>query len=135
MMAGTARGGTGVATVGAIAYLFFIGRAFVDWRYVYPEFVPAADIATTVGAIAFYLVVSAAWLWALFGVRDGRRSGYLTLIGLTGLSLVVGAVATWLAFCPFVCQTAFPLMETANSGGAIVGLITVVLAWRGRPPA
>lgn len=122
-----------VAVLGTIGYLAFIARALLDWRFVYQDFVSAADLLTTTLSIAFYLAVSAVWLWALFGVRDGRRAGYLALIGLSAVLLVAGAVATWFGFCSFVCQTAFPLMETANTGGAVIGLVTIVVARRARP--
>ena len=120
---------------GSVALLAVLARAFLDWRYVYPEFTGTA-IWPTVAALAFYVAVAAVWIWALLEAAAGRRRGVTAIAVLVALMLLGQAVATWFAFCAFPCGTAAPLMETANSGGAIIGAVTLAIAVRAlRRPA
>ena len=126
----------GVTVLSALAFLAFMERALLDWRFVYGEFVKETDLATTVLAIAFYLLVSAAWLWGLMAAARGSRNGLWTLLALSLLLLVGLGVATPVSFCPSPCQTAWPLMEVSNWAGLVVGLLAALSAWlRLRQPA
>ena len=122
-------------TLGIVAFLAFIARTMLDWRFVYVDYIRTTEIATTALAIAFYVVVSFVWVWALFSARDGRRSGMLTLIGLSAVLLVALGVATWVSFCRFPCQSAWPLGEGINTGGTIIGVVAIFVAWRARVTA
>src|SRR3990172_7053951 len=48
----------GAILLSAVAFLAFIERAFLDWRFVFAEFVPDTDIATTALAMGFYVAGS-----------------------------------------------------------------------------
>ena len=125
-----------MTVLSALAFLAFMERALLDWRFVYGEFVKETDLATTVLAIAFYLPVSAAWLWGLMAAARGSRNGLWTLLALSLLLLVGLGVATPVSFCPSPCQTAWPLMEVSNWAGLVVGLLAALSAWlRLRQPA
>ncbi len=119
----------------ALAFLAFFGRALLDWRFVYPEFMAETDIATVVAAMAFYLAVGAIWIWGIVGLAAGRRSGANAVLILALLFLVVAGVATPVAFCAFPCQTAWPLMEIANWSGIVVGVLSSASAFLSRPSA
>lgn len=118
----------------ALAFLVFFGRALLDWRFVYPDFMAETDVATAAAAMAFYLVVGAIWLWGIVGLAAGRRSGANAVL-ILALVLVVGGVATPIALCAFPCQTAWPLMEIANWSGIVVGVLASASAFLSRPPA
>jgi len=119
----------------ALAFLAFFGRALLDWRFVYPDFMAETDIATAAAAMGFYLAVGAIWIWALVGLAAGRRSGANAVLILALLFLVVTGVATPVAFCAFPCQTAWPLMEIANWSGIVVGVLSSASAFLSRPSA
>ena len=125
----------GVAILSALALMAFLARSWLDWGFVYPEFVPETDRASITISLAFYLAVTGAWLWALSAsARDSRR-GLWALFGLA-LLLVVGGVATPVALCAFPCQTAWPLMEVSNWSGLVLGILAGASAWlRLRQPA
>jgi len=118
----------------ALAFLAFFGRALLDWRFVYPEFMAETDIATAAATIAFYLAVGAIWIWGIVGLAAGRRSGANAVL-ILALVLVVGGVATPVALCAFPCQTAWPLMEIANWSGIVVGVLSSASAFLSRPSA
>jgi hypothetical protein len=119
----------------ALAFLAFFARALVDWRFVFPDFIAETDVAVTAAAMAFYLAVGAIWIWGIVGMAAGRRSGANAVLILALLGLVVGGVATPVAFCAFPCQTAWPLMEITNWTGIVVGVLASASAFLSRPPA
>jgi hypothetical protein len=124
--------GRRVVLLGGIGLVAFAARIMLDWRWVYSEFIPASDIGTAALSMAFYLATVAAWTWALLAAADGRRSGFLALALLAGVMLVGQGAATWVAFCPFPCQTAWPLGEGINTSGVLVGLVVLVAAFSAR---
>jgi len=120
---------SGVTGLSTLAFLAFIERSLFDWRFVYIEFVPDTDIATTTFAMAFYLLVSGAWIWGLFAADRGSRAGLWTLLSLAIVLLVVLGVGTLVSFCPSPCQTAWPLGEASNWVGLALGLLAALSAW------
>src|SRR3990170_6814124 len=113
----------GAILLSAVAFLAFIERAFLDWRFVFAEFVPDTDIATTALAMGFYVAVSGTWLWALAAAARGGRGGIVALLVLSLLLLVGLGIGTLVSFCPSVCQTAWPLGELSNWAGLVIGLL------------
>ena len=88
----------GAITLSVIAFLTFLGRAFMDWRYEYPHQDPVGAWDTP-GAL-IYMALAGLWLWGMLaGVRGSRRG----LIGSLGAVLVLDvafALATYFFFCP-----------------------------------
>lgn len=109
--------------VSVVAYLVFLERAFLDWRFVYDEFMSDTDVGTASATLAFYLVMAGIWLWALMAAARGSRRALVALLGLALLLLVGLGIGTLVSFCPSPCQTAWPLMEASNWIGLFVGLI------------
>ena len=62
-----------VLAAGNLAFLVFLARGWLDWRFVYGEFAADDDIATTFITILFYTAVCAVWIWALVAPK-GRSS-------------------------------------------------------------
>lgn len=104
-----------------LAFVAFLERAFLDWRYVYVDL--TSDVATTGLTLAVYVLLVGAWLWALAGVARRRRRGVIAVVCLTAVLLVAMSIATASAFCPSPCSTAWPLMEASNWFGLVVGLV------------
>lgn len=111
-----------------LAFLLFLARSWLDWRFVFPEFMADSDIPSALGMLAFYVVVSAAWIWTLVAIGRERRAGATAALALSLLLLVIGGVATLVSLCPSPCGTAWPLMETANWLGIVVGMLSVASA-------
>jgi hypothetical protein len=104
-----------------LAIVAFLERAFLDWRYVYVDLTP--DVATTGLALATYVLLVGAWLWALAGVARRSRRGVIAVVCLTAVLLVAMSIGTMSAFCPSPCSTAWPLMEASNWFGLVVGFV------------
>jgi len=118
----------GAVVLSAAAFLAFLERALLDWRYVFPEFVPKTDTVTAAVSVAFYVACAAAWLWALSAASRGSRGGLRALLVLALLFGVVMGVATPTALCRFPCQTAWPLMEVSNWVGLVIGVLAAAAA-------
>lgn len=88
----------GAITLSAIAFLTFLGRAFMDWRYEYPFQDPAGNWDTP-GAL-IYMALAGAWLWALLRVARGSRGGLVGNLVAVLLLDVALALATYFIFCP-----------------------------------
>jgi hypothetical protein len=58
-----------------IAFLTFLGRAFLDWRYEYPLQDPTGSWATP-GAL-IYTALAGGWLWSLLAAARGSRRGLI----------------------------------------------------------
>lgn len=73
--------------------------------------------------LAVYVLIAAAWLWALFAVAHRRRTGVVAVLALSAILLIGLWVGTVVALCPSPCQTAWPLMEVSNWAGLALGII------------
>lgn len=88
----------GAITFSVIAFLTFLGRAFMDWRYEYPLQDPAGSWAT-LGAL-IYMALAGGWLWSLLAGARGSRWGLIASL-IWAMMLDVGlALATYFVFCP-----------------------------------
>jgi len=58
-----------------IAFLTFLGRAFMDWRYKYPQQDPAGRWDTPMALI--YKVLLGVWLWGLLAAGRGSPLGLI----------------------------------------------------------
>jgi hypothetical protein len=122
--------------VSVVAYLAFLERAFLDWRFVYDEVMSDTDVGTAIAALTFYVALAGIWLWALMAAGRGSRAALVTLLGLALVLLVGLGAATFVSFCPSPCQTAWPLMEVSNWIGLVVGLVAsgvLIVQLRGTP--
>lgn len=117
-----------VFAIGVVAFLAFLGRAFIDWRFVYVEFLSADDRAGTLAFLVGYLALAAAWLWALMAVSRRRGAGAVGVLVLSLLLLVGIGVATPTAFCPAPCPTEWAWGWELNWAGLVVGLLAAVAA-------
>lgn len=88
----------GTIALSVIALLTFLGRAFLDWRYQYPESDPAGNFDTSTALI--YMLLIGIWLWGLLTASRGSRGGLITSLVAVLLLDVVFALVTYFIFCP-----------------------------------
>lgn len=102
------------------AMLSFMGRTFIDYGYVFPEFgVPTSMVLPiTAGMLAFY----GGWLWALVAAAHEQRKGFIAIL-IYNLLLLVFGVSTFTTLCPSPCETAWPTGEILMWSNVIIGII------------
>ena len=107
------------------AFLSFLTRAFIDFRYVHAElgYTGAAFIWMTLAHLAFY----GGWVAALVAASHRRRGAMYVLAGYAVLLVLFGFV-TSTTFCPSPCRTAWPLGEIAIWSNYLLGIPAVALA-------
>lgn len=88
----------GAITLSVLALLTFMGRAFLDWRYEYPQQDPAGNWDTS-GAL-IYMALIGGWLWGLLAAGRGSRRGLIVCLIAVLLLDVVFAGVTYFFFCP-----------------------------------
>jgi hypothetical protein len=101
------------------ALLSFLGRTFIDYGYVFPEFgIDMPELfPITLGMLAFY----GGWLWALIASAGGSRAGFITVL-LYNLLLLLFGISTFTTLCPSPCETAWPLGETLMWSNIVIGV-------------
>jgi hypothetical protein len=106
-----------------MALLSFLGRTFIDYGYVFPEFgITMSDLLPiTLGMLAFY----GGWLWALIAAGRNSRKGFSALLVYNLLLLVFG-VSTFTTLCPSPCGTAWPTGEILMWSNVIIGITAIV---------
>jgi len=112
----------GAITLSVLAFLSFLGRAFLDWRYEYPQQDPTGSLDTPMALI--YLVLAGGWLWGLLAAVRGSRRGLI--VGLVAALLldVALALATYFILCPpWTDCTGWPNAWPWNWSNLITGLL------------
>jgi hypothetical protein len=127
----------GAVTLSSLAFLTFLGRAFMDWRFEYALQDPEGSFAA-VGAIA-YMAIAGGWLWALLVAVRGSRRGLITTLVFVVLLDVAMALATYFIFCPpwTGCEGwpgAWP-WNWSNLISGLLAVIAIVLHLRQHPAA
>jgi len=115
----------GAITLSVIAFLTFLGRAFMDWRYEYPHQDPLGSWDTP-GAL-IYMALAGLWLWGMLTAVRGSRRGLIgSLIAVLVLD-VAFALATYFFFCPpwTGCQ-GWPNAWPWNWANLITGAVAAV---------
>ena len=102
------------------AMLSFLGRSFLDYGYVFPEFgIGMPDLFfVTVGELAFF----GGWLWALIAAGGASRRGLIGLLVYNVLLLLFG-ISTLTSLCPSPCGTVWPLGEILIWSNVVIGFI------------
>jgi len=115
----------GTITLSVVAFLTFLGRAFMDWRYEYPNQDPVGNGDTSTALI--YMVLIGGWLWGLLAASRGSRRGLIVSLIAVLLLDVALALATYFLFCPpwTGCQ-GWPNAWPWNWSNLISGVIAAV---------
>ncbi|RME11094.1 MAG: hypothetical protein D6802_07660 [Ardenticatenia bacterium] len=116
----------GTVTTSLLALLVFLGRAFIDYHYVYSEF--GLGMGTLTFSMLLNLALFGGWIWGLLKMVQGSHRGIKAVLGFNVFFLLVVAVGTLVAYCPSPCQTAWPLAEIANWLSLFLGLLATTSA-------
>ena len=54
---------SGAITISVISFLVFLGRAFIDFYYVFDEF--GLSVGMIAGAVVIYLALFGGWIWGI----------------------------------------------------------------------
>jgi hypothetical protein len=114
----------GAITLSVISLLVFLGRAFIDFYFVFGEF--ALNLSMIALAMLFYLALFGGWIWALLAAVQGSRRGVIALLGIDLFFLLVIAIGTLVSYCPSPCQTAWPLGEITNWSSLVIGFLAAI---------
>lgn len=114
----------GAITLTVISLLVFLGRAFIDFYFVFGEFGLSLGMVTV--AILVYLALFGGWIWALLAAVKGSSRGVAALFGFNLFFLLFIAVGTLVSYCPSPCSTAWPLGEITNWLSLVVGLLVAI---------
>ncbi|HEY5729228.1 MAG TPA: hypothetical protein VLA72_02815 [Anaerolineales bacterium] len=115
----------GTITLSVIAFLTFQGRAFMDWRYEYPNQDPTGSLDTMMALI--YMALIGGWLWGLLAASRGSRRGLIVCLIAVLLLDVAFALVTYLLFCPpWTGCTGWPNAWPWNWSNLISGAIAAV---------
>ncbi len=109
------------------ALLVFLGRAFIDYYYVYGDLGLNTGMVTL--SIAINLALFGGWIWGLMATAQGSRRGAMVVLGLDLFFLVTIAVGTLVAYCPSPCATAWPLGEITNWLSLLVSALAALTGW------
>ena len=69
----------GTIKLALISLLVFLGRAFIDFYFVFDEF--ALDINMVGVTILIHLILFGGWIWGLLSAVQGSRRGLITVFG------------------------------------------------------
>jgi hypothetical protein len=115
----------GAITLSVIAFLTFLGRAFMDWRYEYPNQDPGGNWDTPLALI--YMALAGGWLWGLLAAEQGNRRGLIGCLITVLLLNVTLALATYFFFCPpWTGCTGWPNAWLWNGSNLISGAMAAV---------
>lgn len=118
-------------SLSGLALLSFLGRTFIDYGYVFPEYKLGMPdlLPVTLVVLAFY----GGWLLALMSAARGSRRGWIIVQVYNGFLLIFGLSTLATSLCPSPCGTAWPLGEMliwSNLLIGVVALLVVVLQFR-----
>jgi len=125
----------GAISLTFISLLVFLGRAFVDFYYVFGEF--GLDVSMVAGAVVIYLALFGGWIWGLLSAAQGGRRGMIALFGFNLFFLLIIAVGTLVSYCPSPCRTGWPLGEILVWLSLVFGVLasaaTGIQIWSDQP--
>jgi len=114
----------GALTLSVISLLVFLGRTFIDFYFVYPEF--SLDVGMVGLTILANLAFFGGWIWAMLSAVQGRRRGVIALLGIDLFFLLFIAVGTLVSYCPSQCRTGWPVGEIFIWASLVAGLVAAL---------
>ena len=106
------------------ALLSFLGRTFLDFRFVYPEI--GLTVSSLSSATLLNLAFFAGWIWALILASHSSRKAMYALLVFDLLLLLFG-ITTLTSFCPSPCPTGWPLGEILIWSNLLIGVFSIAL--------
>lgn len=118
---------TTVIALNIAGFINFIARSLLDWRYVFPELMPAESDPFVYGAV-FYILVFCIWFWALVAAAQSSRAALIVMLVLNLLFLFGVGLGTSIFFCPSPCPVIWPVSELINWSNMVFGFLTPLLS-------
>jgi len=115
----------GAITFSVMAFLVFLGRLFLDWRYE-SDFMGAAGSVQETLYVLFFLALAGGWVWAMLAATKGSRSGLAACLVFALLLDIGFALATYLSWCPPAYCNGFPNLWPWTWAGLILGLLAAI---------
>lgn len=116
-----------VIALNIISFINFIARSLLDWRYVYPEFMPTGSDQFVYAAI-FYLFIFGIWFWALVTATQSSRGALIVMMVFNLVFLFGIGLGTYFFFCPSPCPVIWPVGEIINWANILFGLIVPLVS-------
>ena len=114
----------GAITLSVIAFLTFLGRLFLDWRYESQLMGAAGSIQEALNVLLF-LAFAGGWVWAMLAAIRGSRRGLIACLILALLLDVAFALVTYAVLCPPGCR-GFPNLWPWTWAQLITGLLAAI---------
>ena len=114
----------GAIAVSIIALMSFVGRSFLDARYVLTEDMPDASKAMVGGWALGTMALVGGWAWALVAAAQGSRAGLLAAVLIAALVGLYGG-ASLIAFRP-IMPSAKPLGDIAIWSNLVTGVLAAI---------
>ncbi len=111
----------GAITLSVMAFLVFLGRLFLDWRYE-SDFMGAAGSVQETINVLFFLALAGGWIWAMLAATRSSRRGLIACLILASLVNIGFGLATYLSWCPPAYCNGFPNLWPWNWAQLILGL-------------
>jgi heme/copper-type cytochrome/quinol oxidase subunit 3 len=116
----------GAITLSLIAFLTFLGRTFLDWRYE-NHLLGAEGSLEEFLYILMFLAFAGGWVWGMLAAKCGSRGGLIACL-IFALLLGVGfAAVTYFSLCPpATCKQFIPNLWQWNWAQLISGLVASI---------
>ena len=112
----------GAITLSVFAFLSYIGRVFMDWRYE-SHLMGAAGSLEEFLYVLMFLVFMGVYTWGMLTAVRGSRRGLITCLILVLLLNIGFALATFFIWCPPADCTSSPNMLRWNWIHLVFGLL------------
>jgi hypothetical protein len=115
----------GAITLSVIAFLTFLGRLFMDWRYE-SHLMGAAGSLDEFLYVLVFLVFLGIFIWGMLAAKNGSRRGLIACFIMVLLLNIGFALATYFYWCPPASCTSSPNMWRWNWIHLITGLLAAI---------
>ena len=116
----------GAITLSVMAFLVYLGRVFLDWRYE-SHLLGAEGSLQEFLYILMFLAFAGGWVWGMLAANSDSRGGLLVCLILALLLDVGFAAATYFFWCPPAsCPKFIPNLWQWNWAELILGLVASI---------
>ena len=115
----------GALAISIMALMSFVGRSFLDARYVLTEDMPNASKAVVSGWALFTAAVGGGRKGALVAAAQGNRGGLIAALVIALFVGLLGGAASLIAFRP-IMPSAKPLGDIAIWSNLVTGILAAI---------
>jgi hypothetical protein len=115
----------GTVTLSVLAFLAFLGRLFMDWRYE-AHLMGAPGSIEEFFYVLMFLVFLGIYIWAIMAAKSGSRRGFIACLAMILLLNIGFAIAMYFVWCPPAYCTSSHNMWRWNWIHLFVGLSAAI---------